>query len=79
YPKEGTHCQDCHMRKKPGKIVAPEVVETPETEVSSHDIAGAHSLSLREKSLALEFREIRHHKQKIEVILDITNRAAGHK
>ncbi|MFQ5449927.1 MAG: multiheme c-type cytochrome [Nitrospinaceae bacterium] len=79
YPAKGIHCQNCHMRKIPGKIVGEGIKQTPETEISSHDIAGGHSLSMRGASLKLEIKDIRINKQKMEVVLDLTNVGAGHK
>jgi hypothetical protein len=67
------------MRKLPGKIVADGISETPETHISSHDIAGGHSLSMREKSISLEIKELKVHKQRVAVAIDISNHGAGHK
>lgn len=79
YPAKGTQCQDCHMRKVAGKIVAPEVKQTPEKTISSHDIAGGHSTSKREESVGIKITDIARHKQKIVVAIDVTNKGAGHK
>lgn len=79
YAKEGTQCQDCHMRKVAGKIVAREIAETPENKISSHDIAGGHSLAMRDKSLEIKISNIERLKQKLVVTVDITNRGVGHK
>lgn len=79
YSKEGVHCQDCHMRKIKGKIVAKEIAETPEKKISSHDIGGGHSLAMRDKSLDIQISAIERLKQKIIVFVDITNRGVGHK
>ncbi len=79
YPKKGIHCQDCHMRKVPGKIVSEKVKRTPEMEISTHDIAGGHSLAMREKSLTLKIEDIQVHKQRVQVTVGLTNKGAGHK
>jgi len=79
YAKEGIHCQDCHMRKVAGKIVSSDIADTPEMKISSHDIAGGHSLAMRDKSLALQISNIERLKQKLVVTVDITNRGVGHK
>lgn len=78
YAKEGIHCQNCHMRKVSGKIVREEILQTPEKEVSSHDIAGGHSTRMREKSLQIDIKSIRRNKQKVDVVVDIANVGAGH-
>jgi hypothetical protein len=79
YSKEGTHCQDCHMRKIKGKIVDSEIAKTPEKKISSHDIAGGHSLAMRDKSLDIQVSSIERIKQKLTVTVDITNKGVGHK
>jgi hypothetical protein len=79
YPKEGTHCQDCHMRKIKGKIVASEIAETLEKEISSHNIAGGHSLAMRDRSLDVQISSVERLKQRLMVSVDITNRGVGHK
>ncbi len=79
YPEKNIHCQNCHMRKIPGKIVAEDIKMIPETAISSHDIAGGHSLSMREKSLKLEIKDIEINKQRVVVNIDVTNSGAGHK
>ncbi|KMP10637.1 hypothetical protein UR09_05630 [Candidatus Nitromaritima sp. SCGC AAA799-A02] len=79
YPGENTHCQDCHMRKVKGKIVASTIVETKEEKFSSHDIAGGHSLAMREKSLDIIISDVEQVKQKLVVTVEITNKGAGHK
>lgn len=79
YPARNIHCQNCHMRKVAGKIVSEKILKTPGREISTHDIAVGHSLSLREKSFKLEIKEIRVHRRKVEVTVDLTNQGAGHK
>jgi len=79
YPKKGIHCQNCHMRKIKGKIVDPEVLKTPQETISSHDIAGGHSLTMRKESLGLRIGGLRQYKQKLVVVVEITNEGAGHK
>lgn len=79
YYKEGTHCQDCHMRKIKGKIVDTKIAETPENKISSHNIAGGHSLAMRDKSLEIQISAIERLKQKLMITVDITNQGAGHK
>jgi hypothetical protein len=78
YAREGIHCQNCHMRKVSGKIVREEILRIPENEVSSHDIAGGHSLSQRENSLRIDIKSVRRNRQKVEVTVDIANVGAGH-
>lgn len=79
YPAKGKQCQSCHMRKIAGKVVAAEIKQTPEKEISSHDIAGGHSTSKREDSIDIKIASIVKFKQKVEVLVDVTNKGAGHK
>lgn len=79
YPAKGIHCQNCHMRKVPGKIVAEEILKIPDREISSHDIAGGHSLTMRENSLDIRIKTIQRYKQKLLVTVNLTNKGAGHK
>ncbi|MZH01984.1 MAG: hypothetical protein F3745_00865 [Nitrospinae bacterium] len=79
YSKKGTHCQDCHMRKVKGKIVATEIAITPEKKIRSHDIAGGHSLAMRDKSLDVQISSIDRIKQKLVVNVDVINKGVGHK
>lgn len=78
YPAKGIHCQNCHMRKISGKIVAEEVKAIPQKEISSHDIAGGHSLTQREESIGIKIAQVNRFKQKVEVTVDVTNKGAGH-
>lgn len=79
YPAKGKQCQSCHMMKVAGKIVTHEVQQTPENEISSHDIAGGHSISKREESIDIKIVVTNTFKQKVEVTVNITNKGAGHK
>lgn len=79
YPAKGIHCQDCHMRKIAGKIVAEDIKKTLRKEISSHDIAGGHSLTMREKSIEVKITNIKRSRQKVAVTVEITNKGAGHK
>lgn len=67
------------MKKIPGEVVVPEVKESPSGSISTHDIAGGHSLSMREKSLKLEITAVKTHRQKVAVSVAVTNQGAGHK
>lgn len=79
YSARGTQCQDCHMRKIEGKIVAAEIKPVSEGKISSHDIAGGHSQSKREESVDIKIASIVKFKQKIIVAVEVTNKGAGHK
>ena len=79
YPAKGTHCQDCHMRKKAGKVVDESVKLTSGQEISSHNIAGGHSLAMREQSLDIQIESVNTHKQRVQVNVALTNKGAGHK
>jgi cytochrome c554/c'-like protein len=79
YSAKGVHCQNCHMRKVTGKPVAEEILKTPEEEISTHDISAGHALSLREKSLTLDIKDVSINRQKVVVIIEIKNQGAGHK
>lgn len=79
YPKKGTQCQNCHMRKIPGKIVKEEVLKDPGSQISTHNIAGGHSFYMRARALGVSIKDVHRFKQKVTVKVEVTNLGAGHK
>jgi hypothetical protein len=79
YPAEGITCQSCHMKKYPGSIVDKAVAPSSRNEISAHDFAGGHSLSMRAQSLTLSIENVRIVRQKISITVLLTNQGAGHK
>lgn len=82
YSKKGIQCQNCHMRKIKGKSVIKSIeglITGRKRVVSTHDIAGGHSLSMRKKSVEVKIKDVKRHKQRVSVTVQITNKGAGHK
>lgn len=79
YPAKGINCQDCHMRKVAGRIVKEPLSKTAAGKISSHNIAGGHSVAMRKRSVRLEITSVRRFKKRITVTVNVTNHGAGHK
>ena len=79
YPAKGINCQSCHMRKVAGRIVKEPLSKTAVGKISSHNIAGGHSVTMRKRSVSLEITSVMRFKKRITVTVSVTNKGAGHK
>ncbi len=79
YPAQGKTCQSCHMKKSPGQIVDSAIAPSSRNEISAHDFAGGHSLSMRAKSLTLSIESVTAVRQKLSITVLLKNQGAGHK
>lgn len=76
--KEGIHCQSCHMPRLGGEIVPPTVKEIPEKFVSTHGVAGGHSLTQLKKALKVGVASLKREKGQVSGTVSITNVGSGH-
>ncbi|MEE8484048.1 MAG: hypothetical protein V3S46_05575 [Nitrospinota bacterium] len=67
------------MRRVEGRIVRKGIVKAPGMEISSHNIAGGHSVSMRKKSVELKIASVQRNKRRLTVSVEVTNVGAGHK
>jgi len=77
YSAKGQNCQSCHMYEVAGKVVDPRVQRTPEARINLHAIPGSHSMQQLEKALFARLSAT-HQAGKLQVVVEITNRGAGH-
>lgn len=78
YAKEGIHCQDCHMPRKEGKIVAENVKKSNVKFINEHNIQGGHSIEQVKKALKVEVKEVKRYPDKLKVFVDVSNVGSGH-
>ena len=79
YPKKGINCQGCHMRTVAGRVLKEPLSKTAGRNISTHNIAGGHSVTMRKRSVKLDITSVRRFKKRITVTVNVTNHGAGHK
>ncbi len=78
YADEGKQCQYCHMPQVTGEI-AENVKSEKGERISSHDLAGSHSITQLKKALALEIAGVNRAKDRMTVSVKVTNVGSGHR
>ncbi|MBI5180976.1 MAG: hypothetical protein HZA05_06200 [Nitrospirae bacterium] len=78
YAKEGIHCQDCHMPRKEGRIVAENIKKSDVKFINDHNIQGGHSIEQVKKAIKVEVKEVKRYPDKLKVFVDVSNVGSGH-
>ncbi len=76
--KGGVPCQSCHMPRLGGEIVPPDIKEIPEKFVSTHGVAGGHSLTQLKKALRVKIDNLKRDGNTVSGIVAVTNAGSGH-
>jgi hypothetical protein len=74
----GSACQACHMARVAGDVVDPKIQRASHTGVNLHSMPGSHSLEQLSRAIGARLLTSRDGGQ-LKVIVELTNRAAGHK
>ncbi|MFZ3092027.1 MAG: multiheme c-type cytochrome [Nitrospirota bacterium] len=78
YAKEGTHCQNCHMPRREGEIVAQKIKKSSVKFINDHNIQGGRSIDQVKKAIKVEVKDIKRYPDKMRVSVDVTNAGSGH-
>ena len=78
YADKGVTCQQCHMEQIPGRTVAASIQKSERTQISNHDVGAGHSLTKRRQALEIKIAGIETHRNRVRVLVDLTNKGAGH-
>lgn len=73
-------CQGCHMELYKAKLVAgQETTEVSRTFINLHEVPGGRSRKQLRRAMDLEISDVRNAAGQTQVVLEVSNQAAGHK
>jgi len=79
YPQRGVTCQDCHMALVPGTVARGTASTKPAARlVNLHRLVGGSAVSQLARGLELKFESVTSEGGSAEVVVVVTNAAAGH-
>jgi len=79
YAARGKQCQDCHMPRIPGRVVALGLGTSERTDINLHDISGSHSVERVRSAVTMNIQSAtRSGPNQVQVSVQVANVGSGH-